>query len=184
MGKKCGKPQKRLLMVAPQVKKSGRVSPSIRISQHLRFDPHLSNCNWANATLAQLKACRSDLIDPGLARHRGRIVKTSGDGLLIEFSSPVEAVRWAVEAQQGMIERNATVPDDKYTLVSVHSLANAAMIHLYNRLGQDDPTLYDKSLGAAHACVHVIKYISNHDFNFCFHDLQSSHTLFCDDVFR
>jgi adenylate cyclase len=49
-------------------------------------------------TLAHLKACRRELIDPGIARHRGRIVKTIGDGLLIEFSSPVEAVRWAVES--------------------------------------------------------------------------------------
>ena len=64
-------------------------------------------------TLARLKACRRDLIDPGLARHRGRIVKTTGDGLLIEFSSPVEAVRWAVETQQGMIARNADVPEDR-----------------------------------------------------------------------
>src|SRR5256886_8861319 len=64
-------------------------------------------------TLAQLRACRRDLIDPGIAQHRGRIVKTTGDGLLVEFFSPVEAVRWAVEMQQGMIERNADVPDDK-----------------------------------------------------------------------
>src|SRR5258706_11373089 len=64
-------------------------------------------------TLAQLKACRRDLIDPGIARHRGRIVKTTGDGLLVEFSSPVEAVRWAVELQQGMIDRDADLPDDK-----------------------------------------------------------------------
>src|SRR3954468_8962426 len=63
-------------------------------------------------TLARLKACRRDLIDPGIARHRGRIVKTTGDGLLVEFTSPVEAVRWAVETQQGMIERNADVPED------------------------------------------------------------------------
>ena len=64
-------------------------------------------------TLAQLKACRRELIDPGIARRRGRIVKTTGDGILIEFSSPVEAVRWAVEMQQGMIDRNADVPDDR-----------------------------------------------------------------------
>src|SRR5207248_8389136 len=62
-------------------------------------------------TLVQLKACRRDLIDPGITRHRGRIVKTTGDGLLIEFSSPVEAVRWAVEMQQGMLDRNAEIPD-------------------------------------------------------------------------
>ena len=70
-------------------------------------------------TLARLKACRRDLIDPGLARHRGRIVKTTGDGLLIEFSSPVEAVRWAVETQQGMIERNADVPEDRRILFRI-----------------------------------------------------------------
>jgi adenylate cyclase len=64
-------------------------------------------------TLAALKACRSELIDPTIARHRGRIVKTTGDGLLIEFSSPVEAVRWAVGMQHGMIERNAGIPNDR-----------------------------------------------------------------------
>jgi TolB-like protein/class 3 adenylate cyclase/Tfp pilus assembly protein PilF len=64
-------------------------------------------------TLAQLKACRRELIDPGIERHRGRIVKTTGDGLLIEFTSPVEAVRWAVETQQGMNERNADVAEDR-----------------------------------------------------------------------
>jgi adenylate cyclase len=64
-------------------------------------------------TLARLKACRRELIEPGIARRRGHTVKTTGDGLLIEFSSPVEAVRWAVEMQQGMIDRNADVPDDK-----------------------------------------------------------------------
>ena len=69
--------------------------------------------------LAQLKACRRELIDPGIARHRGRIVKTTGDGLLVEFSSPVEAVRWAVEMQQGMIDRNADVPDDRRILFRV-----------------------------------------------------------------
>ena len=70
-------------------------------------------------TLAQLKACRRDLIDPGIARHRGRIVKTTGDGLLIECSSPVEAVRWAVEMQHGMIERNAEIADDRRILFRV-----------------------------------------------------------------
>src|SRR5437588_1364779 len=64
-------------------------------------------------TLARLKACRRDLIDPGIARHRGRIVKTTGDGVLVEFSSPVEAVRWAVDMQQCMIDRNADVAEDR-----------------------------------------------------------------------
>ena len=64
-------------------------------------------------TVAKIKACRRELIEPGIARHRGRMVKTTGDGMLIEFASPVEAVRWAVEMQQGMIERDRDVSDDK-----------------------------------------------------------------------
>ncbi|WP_442578575.1 adenylate/guanylate cyclase domain-containing protein [Mesorhizobium sp. ASY16-5R] len=61
-------------------------------------------------TLAQLKAHRSALIDPKINEHRGRIVKTTGDGMLVEFASVVEAVRCAVEIQRGMAERNVTAP--------------------------------------------------------------------------
>jgi adenylate cyclase len=64
-------------------------------------------------TLAALKAIRGELGDPKIAEHRGRIVKTTGDGLLVEFSSVVDAVRCAFEVQQGMAGRNADVPDDK-----------------------------------------------------------------------
>jgi adenylate cyclase len=64
-------------------------------------------------TLAQLKAHRHALIDPKIAEHRGRIVKTTGDGMLVEFASVVDAVRCAVDCQQGMIERNGEVPQDK-----------------------------------------------------------------------
>jgi TolB-like protein/class 3 adenylate cyclase/Flp pilus assembly protein TadD len=64
-------------------------------------------------TLAALKAIRGELGDPKIAEHRGRIVKTTGDGLLVEFSSVVDAVRCAVEVQQGMAGRNADVPADK-----------------------------------------------------------------------
>ena len=63
------------------------------------------------ATLAALKAIRRELSDPKVNEHHGRIVKTTGDGLLIEFSSVVDAVRCAVEVQQGMAERNAEVPE-------------------------------------------------------------------------
>jgi TolB-like protein/class 3 adenylate cyclase/Tfp pilus assembly protein PilF len=69
--------------------------------------------------LERLKACRRELIDPGIAGHRGRIVKTTGDGFLAAFSSPVEAVRWAVQLQQGLIERNADVADDRRILFRV-----------------------------------------------------------------
>src|SRR5215475_6440350 len=61
-------------------------------------------------TLARLKAHRRELIDPQIAHHRGRIVKTTGDGLLVEFASVIDAVRCAMQVQQGMAERNADVP--------------------------------------------------------------------------
>ncbi|MGO8865267.1 MAG: adenylate/guanylate cyclase domain-containing protein [Alphaproteobacteria bacterium] len=64
-------------------------------------------------TLARLKVCRSELIDPKNKQHRGRIVKTTGDGILMEFPSIVDAVRCAIEVQQGMVERNADVPQEK-----------------------------------------------------------------------
>jgi class 3 adenylate cyclase/TolB-like protein len=64
-------------------------------------------------TLRQLKAHRLALFDPKVARHRGRIVKTSGDGMLVEFVSVVDAVRCAVEIQRGMAGRNAGVPEAK-----------------------------------------------------------------------
>ncbi|MER9141824.1 tetratricopeptide repeat protein [Mesorhizobium sp. M0871] len=63
--------------------------------------------------LARLRALRSDLIDPTIAVHRGRVVKRTGDGSLVEFSSVVEAVRCALEVQNAMLERNAGVPDDR-----------------------------------------------------------------------
>jgi adenylate cyclase len=64
-------------------------------------------------TLARLRALRSDLIDPSIALHHGRIVKRTGDGSIIEFRSVVDAVRCAVEVQTGMVERNAGLPPDK-----------------------------------------------------------------------
>jgi class 3 adenylate cyclase/TolB-like protein/tetratricopeptide (TPR) repeat protein len=64
-------------------------------------------------TLTRLKAHRRELMDPKIAEHRGRVVKTTGDGILIEFPSVVDAVRCAVEVQHGMTERNTGVPEDK-----------------------------------------------------------------------
>jgi class 3 adenylate cyclase/DNA-binding winged helix-turn-helix (wHTH) protein len=61
-------------------------------------------------TLAHLKAHRRSLVDPKIAEHRGRVVKTAGDGLLVTFASVVEALRCAVEIQRGMAERNADAP--------------------------------------------------------------------------
>ena len=65
-------------------------------------------------TLARLsRGLRSDLIDPAIAAHHGRIVKRTGDGSIIEFRSVVDAVRCAIEVQNGLIERNAGVPEDR-----------------------------------------------------------------------
>ncbi len=64
-------------------------------------------------TLARLRALRSDLIDPTIAVHKGRVVKRTGDGALVEFRSVVDAVRCAIEVQNAMIERNAGVPEDR-----------------------------------------------------------------------
>jgi len=64
-------------------------------------------------TLQALKAIRAELIDPTIAAHNGRLVKTTGDGLLVEFGSVVDALRCATEVQAGMAERNATAPPDK-----------------------------------------------------------------------
>ena len=63
-------------------------------------------------THERLKALRHELLDPKIAEHRGRIVKTTGDGLLVEFGSVVDAVRCAVEVQQAMPERNTSVGAD------------------------------------------------------------------------
>ena len=64
-------------------------------------------------TLSALKAIRAELIDPAIAAHNGRLVKTTGDGLLVEFGSVVDALRCATEMQAGMAERNANAPTDK-----------------------------------------------------------------------
>src|SRR6476619_3760157 len=62
--------------------------------------------------LARLKATRRSLVDPTVAAHRGRIVKTTGDGMLVEFASAVDAARGAAEVQRGMAQQNISVPQD------------------------------------------------------------------------
>ena len=70
-------------------------------------------------TLAALKTHRRELIDPKIAEHRGRIVKTTGDGMLLEFPSVADAVRFAIEVQETMTQRNADVADDRRMLFRV-----------------------------------------------------------------
>src|SRR5258708_15113015 len=64
-------------------------------------------------TLAALKAIRAELIDPRIAEHRGRIVKTTGDGMLVEFASVVDALCCATDWQRAMAERNAGAADSR-----------------------------------------------------------------------
>jgi TolB-like protein/class 3 adenylate cyclase len=70
-------------------------------------------------TLARLRGLRSDLIDPAIAAHHGRTVKCTGDGSIVEFRSAVDAVRCAIEVQNGLAERNAGVPEDRRILFRV-----------------------------------------------------------------
>jgi len=65
------------------------------------------------SALTRLKAVRKSLVDPAITTHRGRIVKTTGDGMLVEFASAVDAARCAIEVQRGMVEKNAAVPQVK-----------------------------------------------------------------------
>src|SRR6266850_4292361 len=64
-------------------------------------------------TLRRLKALRAEIIDPKIADHHGRIVKTTGDGLLVEFASVVDALRCAAELQTALAESNAELPSDR-----------------------------------------------------------------------
>src|SRR6202049_1599820 len=64
-------------------------------------------------TLARLRALRSDLVDPTIAVHNGRVVKRTGDGAIVEFRSVVDAVRCAIEIQNAMVERNTGLPPER-----------------------------------------------------------------------
>jgi adenylate cyclase len=64
-------------------------------------------------TLARLNSCRRELWEPTIAEHRGRVVKRTGDGMLVEFGSAVDAARCAILTQQGMVKRNEGVPREK-----------------------------------------------------------------------
>src|SRR5260370_28428456 len=70
-------------------------------------------------TLTSLKSHRRALVDPAIAEHRGRIVKTTGDGMLVEFASVVDAVACAVNIQRGMAMRNADVPEEKQIIFRI-----------------------------------------------------------------
>ena len=82
-------------------------------------------------TLAALRTIRRELGDPKIAEHHGRIVKTTGDGLLVEFASVVDAVRCAVAVQQRMAGRNTEIPLDKR-----HRIAHRDQCRRHRRRGR------------------------------------------------
>ena len=93
-------------------------------------------------TLARLRSLRSDLIDPAIAVHNGRLVKRTGDGAVVEFRSVVEAVRAAIDVQGGLAERNAGVPADQRIEVRVG-------IHLGDVVEETDGDLMGDGMDAA-----------------------------------
>jgi adenylate cyclase len=93
-------------------------------------------------TLSRLRGLRSDLIDPAIAAHHGRIVKRTGDGSLIEFRSVVDAVRCAIEVQTGLVERNAGLPPERRIEVRVG-------IHLGDVVEESDGDLMGDGVNVA-----------------------------------
>jgi class 3 adenylate cyclase len=78
-------------------------------------------------TLARLNALRRQFLEPTIAEHRGRIVKRTGDGLLIEFGSAIDATRCAVQTQQGMAKRNENVPADQRIDIALASISATSL---------------------------------------------------------
>ncbi len=85
-------------------------------------------------TLTMLKAHRRELIDPAIAGHSGRIVKTTGDGMLVEFGSVVDAVGCALAVQRAMSSRNAAVPEDRRIIfrVGINVGASSSMVMTFS----------------------------------------------------
>jgi len=93
-------------------------------------------------TLARLRALRSDLIDPTIAVHKGRVVKRTGDGIIIEFRSVVDAVRCAIEVQNAMVERNSGVPEERRIEFRIG-------VHLGDVVEEDDGDLMGDGVNVA-----------------------------------
>ena len=101
-------------------------------------------------TLARLRALRSDLIDPTIAVHKGRVVKRTGDGAIIEFRSVVDAVRCAIEVQNAMVDRNSGVPEDRHIEFRIG-------IHLGDVVEEDDGDLMGDGVNLAARLESVAK---------------------------
>jgi class 3 adenylate cyclase len=92
-------------------------------------------------TLAGLKAVRKALVDPTIAAHRGRIVKTTGDGMLMEFASAVDATRCAIEVQRGMPAQNADVPQERKIefRIGIHVATSSSMTTTFSAMASISP---------------------------------------------
>jgi adenylate cyclase len=93
-------------------------------------------------TLARLRTLRSDLIDPTIAVHKGKVVKRTGDGAIVEFRSVVDAVRCAIEVQNAMVERNSGVPEDRRIEFRIG-------VHLGDVMEEDDGDLMGDGVNIA-----------------------------------
>ena len=84
-------------------------------------------------TLTSLKLHRRELVDSGISEHHGRIVKTTGDGMLVEFASVVDAVGFAVKIQRSMVRRNVGVPAEKQIVfrIGINSAISSLMATIY-----------------------------------------------------
>ena len=83
-----------------------------------------------------------------------------------EFQKLERAISSFIPTLIPLHQLNATMTESKHAFIVIHSLANAAMIHLFYRFSQNDHVSHDKSLQAAHACVNIIKHIADNDFEF------------------
>jgi adenylate cyclase len=112
-------------------------------------------------TLVRLRGLRSDLIDPAVAIHHGRVVKRTGDGIIIEFRSVVDAVRCAIEVQNGMVERNAGLPPERRIEFRIG-------IHLGDVVEESDGDLMGEGVNIAARLEGIAKpnaiYLSEHAY--------------------
>ena len=89
-----------------------KIAAAILVSDVVGYSPACRGRRGPNP-IARLRGLRSDLIDPAISAHHGRVVKRTGDGAIVEFRSVVDAVNCAIELQRAMVERNAGVASDK-----------------------------------------------------------------------
>ena len=112
-------------------------------------------------TLVRLRGLRSDLLDPAVAIHHGRVVKRTGDGIIIEFRSVVDAVRCAIEVQNGMVERNAGLPPERRIEFRIG-------IHLGDVVEESDGDLMGEGVNIATRLEGIAKpnaiYLSEHAY--------------------